>query len=324
MHDRQFGVPASCSNLSSGRFRSTAPVVRFLAGRQYHGLLATSNPNGEFLMHALFRSALFASIACGAIASGHPVSRTVAADEPAREPEPGLADLLAVNRRSVAEQLKLSDAQAAEVSRIVKDFQSQLERIQRAYPAGAQDQEGLTRRRELLAKLGALRVAAAARLGQLLTPDQTARLVTLNPSGPPSVAKEAGITFAQRRFARANPETGSLDNRVLQLKRQGSQAQVIDAANHTVIGMPMMHDEERLIVCHAFSADGRYVATGTGKIPSIWTRGTERGDEGEVRVWEVQSGKLLAAYRTDSYVTGVRFGEQDGTVEVMSDPINGR
>jgi hypothetical protein len=271
-------------------------------------------------MRAQIQSLVSWFLVGNAVAGFYSQADVAAADDP----KPGLEDLLPLSRLAMAEQLRLSDAQRAEANRIVEEFQSQLERIHRAYPAGAQDQEGLTRRRELLTRLGSLRTTTAERLDRLLTREQSERLVKLKPAGSPQLATDFRIRFAQARFVLESSEPQATNETAVQLKRKWSQAQVIDPASGTAIGPSLVHDEERLIVCQAFSTDGRRVATGTGKIPSTWTLGSERGDEGEVRVWEVQSGKLLASYRCDSYVTGVRFRDDGSTVEVMSDPINGR
>ncbi|MGO9113649.1 MAG: WD40 repeat domain-containing protein [Thermoguttaceae bacterium] len=98
----------------------------------------------------------------------------------------------------------------------------------------------------------------------------------------------------------------------------------MDAVTGKPVGSPLYHAEERLIRCHAFSPDGRFVATGTGKIPSAWTHGREGGDEGEVRVWDTTTSKLLVCKSFPEYVTSVIFSPNGKAVRVQTDPINGR
>jgi hypothetical protein len=69
------------------------------------------------------------------------------------------------------------------------------------------------------------------------------------------------------------------------------------------------------ITCWAFSPDGKLLVTGTGYAAG---QGGERESMGEVRVWEVPAGKLLAK-ASSGYVHGVAFLPDSQTLAVAAE-----
>jgi len=237
--------------------------------------------------------------------------------------EPSFQDLLAVNRPSVADQLGLSAAQRERIGKLVSSFQAGLLGIHQGYPEGAQDREGLEIRKKLLARLGNARKETAEGISKVLSAEQRTLLARLGPGRADEKLPPSGISIEEGRF-NSDDRPPSAAHAKLTLRVDYSKGQLIETVTGKPVGSPLYHAEERLIRCHAFSPDGKLVATGTGKIPSEWTRGEESGDEGEVRVWDTATGKLLASKSCRYYVTDVAFLPNGKTVRVRTDPINGR
>jgi hypothetical protein len=106
-------------------------------------------------------------------------------------------------------------------------------------------------------------------------------------------------------------------------------ARLYDTDNKKAIGGPLYHDKlawagER-ITCWAFSPDGKLVATGSG-YRSGWIVG-ERTSIGQVRVWAVPTGNLVATYPHEvGYVHGLAFSKDGKKVLFDADKyeIDGR
>jgi WD40 repeat protein len=107
-------------------------------------------------------------------------------------------------------------------------------------------------------------------------------------------------------------------DKAVRLKVSGSTAQVYDAASGKPVGKKLSHPPSTVnvnppqpfrITCWAFSPDGKYVATGAGN------KHKDDINEGEVRVWEVASGKLVAEKRNGlGWVQAVRFSKDGKAV----------
>jgi hypothetical protein len=237
--------------------------------------------------------------------------------------EPSFQDLLAVSRPAVADRLRLSTAQREQIGRLVSSFQSGLPGIGRGYPPGAQDMEGLQIRKRLLAQLGNSRKETTAKISAVLSAEQRTLLARLGPGRAEEKLPPSDISIEEGRF-RSEDKPPLATKAQLALKVEYSKARLTDTATGKPVGSPLYHGEERLITCHAFSPDGKLVATGTGKISSTWTRGNESGDEGEVRVWDTTTGKLLSRKSLRYYVTDVTFLPDGKSVRVETEPVNGR
>jgi WD40 repeat protein len=113
----------------------------------------------------------------------------------------------------------------------------------------------------------------------------------------------------------------------LTLMIDGLSAQLIEVATGKVVGGPLVHRSLRKdsgITTWAFSPDGRKVAIGTGD-----PRGKALGDSaGEVRVWEVATGKLLhsihPAQGDIGYVRAIAFSPDGKHVLVDCLELSGK
>jgi WD40 repeat protein len=119
----------------------------------------------------------------------------------------------------------------------------------------------------------------------------------------------------------------------IKIKVYGSTAQLYDADTGKSIGPELYHDPSRILVnprtdlsitCWAFSPDGKLIATGAGyKRVSRW--GDVQENDGEVRVWEVATGKLLATERKGLWlgtVKRVAFSKDGKTVLVEAEQFD--
>lgn len=283
-----------------------------------HPQLVFFKPDGQFRGGRCL--AVVLSNAILAIVLMCPVAATEATDETAK---PSFQDLLACDRATVADELHLTSTQRDKIGLVVAAFQSRLAQIQRGYPPGAQDMEGFAIRRKLLAELRRLREKTAQEISALLSAEQNSALAKMAPGASTITLPASDIVITETRFDHTARLPSAADGQFI-LKVNYSKAQVCDATTGSPIGSPLYHAEERLIHCSVFSPDGKLVATGTRKIPSEWTLGRERGDEGEVRVWNAATGQLLACKAFRCSVSDIMFLGDNKTVQVKTDPINGR
>lgn len=85
---------------------------------------------------------------------------------------------------------------------------------------------------------------------------------------------------------------------MVQLKRTAPEP-----TSEIVVGHPAVY----LICSRAISGDGRFLATAAVTLSPAFEKERERYPRGEIRVWDMQSGELLAVVTSDIGVTTVEF-----------------
>jgi hypothetical protein len=143
-------------------------------------------------------------------------------------------------------------------------------------------------------------------------------------AGRPRTDGKAEIRFKVRQQGLKPGPTKTPDGKIT-MKAEGLTAQLYDTTADAPVGLPLKHSKRRpgmKVVTWAFSPDGKLVATASGE------RRNPSDTVGEVRVWEVPSGKFVAAI-TDAnadlgYAHAVAFSQDGTTVLVDCEPISGR
>jgi len=99
-------------------------------------------------------------------------------------------------------------------------------------------------------------------------------------------------------------------------------ARLYDTKAGKLVGSKLYHDRlvqwgRERITCWAFSPDGKLVATGSGYREKS---GPDKTSVGEVRVWEVPGGELVATYPGSlGYVTAVAFSKDGKKVLIQAE-----
>jgi WD40 repeat protein len=137
---------------------------------------------------------------------------------------------------------------------------------------------------------------------------------------------ESGLTFKLKQRALTPGLQKSPDGK-LTVQYDGLKAYVVETDNGKAVSAPlelMSLRKDSRITAFAFSPDGKLVAVGTGD-----PRGKAMGDSaGEVRVWEVATGRLVASINPTKgdigYVRALAFSGDGKTVLVNCLELSGK
>lgn len=135
-----------------------------------------------------------------------------------------------------------------------------------------------------------------------------------------------GLTFRVRQ-KNLTPGLQKSPDGKLTVRHDGLKAHVVEAATGKAVCAALEHRPLRsdsLITAFAFSPDGKRVAIGTGD-----PNGRKKGDSaGEVRVWDIATGKLLASIcpaRGDiGYVNAIAFSADGRTILIDCLELSGK
>jgi hypothetical protein len=142
----------------------------------------------------------------------------------------------------------------------------------------------------------------------------------------PAEENRAGISIRRGDAAEALREC---PRQAVTIRVDGATAQLHETGSGKPLGARLYHEPSAIqvnppaalrITCWAFSPDGSLVATGAGY--KRVAGGEVQENEGEVRVWEVPSGRLLATERRGlGQVTRVAFRVDGKMVLVEAEPF---
>jgi WD40 repeat protein len=138
--------------------------------------------------------------------------------------------------------------------------------------------------------------------------------------------QDAGLKF-KLKVKNLTPGLRTSPDGKLTVQFTGLKAHVVEAATGKAVSVPLelrkLRGDSR-ITAFAFSPDGKLVAVGSGD-----PAGRSKGDTaGEIRVWEIATGKLVASIdpaRGDiGYVHCIAFSEDGKTVLVDCLELSGK
>ena len=253
---------------------------------------------------------------------------------------------LSLTRPLLIEKVGLTQEQSVIVGAEIRQYQEELRKIYGNFPPGAQDAEGLQIRQQLMNEYSGLRIRTLKKIAETLSLKQREMLATLKlmysdqePVAVQEDASKAAISIVETSHATwVSQRRGTVYQ--LQDYRDGimqkvsnpvdpDTTQAIDleiessGVSVTIDGQrqPSLfwHSEDRVISAVALSPNGKWIATGTGWFP-------DRGNlktPGEIRIWDVSSGKLLQKKLLSNDVHALGFKDDD-TLLVILLPRGGR
>ena len=253
---------------------------------------------------------------------------------------------LSLTRPSLIEKVGLTQEQSVIVRAEIRKYQSELRKLYGNFPPGAQDAEGLQIRQRLIDEHSILRIGTVKKVAETLSSRQREILATLQnmysdqePVAEQQNASKAAISIVETSHAIwAGQRRGAIyqlrDYRDGAMQKLSSPAdsettQKIDlevdssGVSVTIDGQRQSklfwHSEDRVISAVALSPNGKRIATGTGWFPDRSNLKTP----GEIRIWDVSSGKLLQKKFLSNDVHALGFRD-DETLLVIPLPRGGR
>jgi hypothetical protein len=336
---------ANIRKRETNSFRIPSFVPKVVRSKQFSNLMSERGSAENMRYHDLnwivsffFAISIFASgslVCAQQSGAGAVVSKEASAEA-----------YLSLTRPSLIENIGLTDEQSVVIRAEIRKYQTELRKLYGNFPPGAQDTEGTEIRQRLIDDHSDLRTQTVKKIAEILSPSQREVLVTLqrkysdqepvaaqpDASLPAILIEESSYTTwtDQRRgtiyqlqdyrdgaMQKLCSKDGSENSLGLDLQVNGSGVFVtIDGKQQE---STFWHSEDRVISAVAVSPNGKRIATGTGWFPDRSNLKTP----GEIRIWDVSSGKLLQKkmFSNDVYALGFR---NDDTLLVVLSPRGGR
>lgn len=243
---------------------------------------------------------------------------------------PPVETCLALTRSWEADRLGLSEEQRQTLHDLIAEFQSQVRARTVKYPMGGQDAEGTRRRRRFCEELRQAKENVADQIFAALTMKQRVMLTNFGDDFP-SDSRVCRLSYDNDNDrpvrssgcpeAKMLPESLPLftilrEQHVLQdenfLSPRGTEgfgfrvtAQASAAAisqGGKPLGWKAWHSEDRLLLHWAMSPNEKYLVTAACWLPC-------GGAQGELRVWEVATGRLLLIVDVASWIGKVTIDD---------------
>ena len=248
---------------------------------------------------------------------------------------------LSLTRPSLIEKIGLTQEQSVVVGAEIRKYQTELRKLYGNFPPGAQDAEGLQIRQRLIDEHSGLRIGTVKKVAETLSSRQREMLAKLQgmysdhePVAEQQNASKAAISILETSHATwAGQRRGTVYQ--LQDYRDGAMQKLSSPSDPETtqkidleIGssgvsvtiddqrQPMLfwHSEDRVISAVALSPNGKQIATGTGWFPDRSNLKTP----GEIRIWDVSSGKLLQKKFLSNDVHALGFRDDETLLVVLS------
>jgi hypothetical protein len=258
-----------------------------------------------------------------------------ASDSPLEPKRPSAEHCLALSRPWEADRLGLSDEQRHKLQDLVSELQQQVRERILKYPLGGQDAEGTRKRRRFCEDLRQTKERVADQIFWALTMEQRGKLANFGADFPTEnrVCRVSYDNDHDRPVRSSDCPKGKtlpenvpvftivreqhvLESEHFLLPRgtEGLGFRVTPQTSSAVIsrdGKPLgwtaWHSEDRLLLHWAMSPNEKYLVTAGCRLPC-------GGDQGELRVWEVSTGRLLLMVDVSSWIGKVTIDDQGRVV----------